>query len=86
MTKTDTITRIRAEFLEMPGMRLTSDQIQRLCGVDAEMCDDAIAELVRTKFLTRLDDGTYARTSALSATRGPMMTVPGARPASLPLS
>ena len=30
------LTRIRAEYLEMPGLRLTSEQAQRLCG--AEHC------------------------------------------------
>jgi hypothetical protein len=26
--------RLRAEFLEMPGLRLKSEQVQRLCGVE----------------------------------------------------
>jgi hypothetical protein len=30
--------RIRAEYLEMPGMRLTPAQVQRLSGVSAESC------------------------------------------------
>ena len=28
------LTRLRAEYLEMPGMRLTAQQVQRLCGVE----------------------------------------------------
>jgi len=26
--------RLRAEFMEMPGLRLTSEQVQRLCGME----------------------------------------------------
>ena len=30
--------RIRAEYLEMPGMRLTAAQVHRLSGVDISTC------------------------------------------------
>ena len=30
--------RLRAEFLEMPGLQLTFGQVQRLCGVEKELC------------------------------------------------
>ena len=30
--------RIRAEFLEMPGLGLTLEQAQRLCGVERTLC------------------------------------------------
>ena len=30
--------RIRAEYLEMPGLCLTSEQVQRLCGVERTIC------------------------------------------------
>jgi len=33
-TVQDVLTRLRAEFLEMPGLRLTPEQVQRLCGVE----------------------------------------------------
>jgi len=41
-----TIERLRAEFLEMPGLRLNVKQVQRLCGVDAELCQDVLDALV----------------------------------------
>ena len=30
--------RIRAEYLEMPGLSLSPEQVQRLCGVDSALC------------------------------------------------
>ena len=56
-----TIERIRSEFLEMPGLRLTADQIHRLCGVDRAACADILDSLVRDRFLRANPDGTYAR-------------------------
>ena len=32
------LTRIRAEYLEMPGLRLTLEQARRLCGVERGLC------------------------------------------------
>lgn len=56
-----TIERLRAEFLEMPGLRLTVVQVQRLCGVDETMCQSVLNALVDLKFLGVKSDGTYAR-------------------------
>jgi hypothetical protein len=53
--------RIRAEYLEMPGMRLTFEQVQRLCGVDGSVCRVVLDSLVAAKFLCANLDGTYAR-------------------------
>ena len=53
--------RIRGEFLEMPGLRLTADQIHRLCGVERAACTDVLDTLVRDRFLRANADGTYAR-------------------------
>jgi hypothetical protein len=53
--------RLQAEFLEMPGMRLTVRQVQRLCGLDEAMCRAVLTELVNTRFLRANADGTYAR-------------------------
>ncbi len=56
-----TIERLRAEFLEMPGLRLNVKQVQRLCGVDETLCREALDTLVDVKFLRVNSDGTYAR-------------------------
>jgi hypothetical protein len=53
--------RIRAEYLEMPGMKLTFEQVQRLCGVERSMCEAALDSLVKALFLCRKPDGTYVR-------------------------
>ena len=53
--------RLRNEFLEMPGLRLTATQAQRLCGLDLLTCQAALAALVDAKFLRRAADGTFAR-------------------------
>jgi hypothetical protein len=58
-----TIERLRAEFLEMPGLRLNVTQVQRLCGVDRTLCQDVLDALVDVKFLRVNPDGTYARLS-----------------------
>ena len=53
--------RIRAEYLEMPGLRLKADQVQRLCGVERGACQRVLDVLVEMKFLCVKPDGAYAR-------------------------
>jgi len=53
--------RIQGEFLEMPGLRLTPEQAERLWGLDHQTCADVLANLVLEKFLTCAADGRYAR-------------------------
>jgi hypothetical protein len=57
------IDRLRAEFLEMPGLRLTIRQAERLCGIKAHACKSMLDSLVESKFLCVKADGTYARVS-----------------------
>ena len=40
------LTRIEAEYREMPGLHLTEPQMQRLWGLDARACADVVAILV----------------------------------------
>jgi hypothetical protein len=61
------IERLRAEFLEMPGLRLTPAQVGRLCGMEQSICQIGLDELVGSKFLRISTDGTYVR-----ATEGAM--------------
>ena len=63
MTKNNTLGRLRAEYLEMPGLRLTLEQAQRLCGVERTLCKTLLDALVDAKFLCIKPDGAYARTS-----------------------
>ena len=55
------LTRIRAEYLEMPGLRLTREQAQRLCGAEQLQCQRALDMLVDMKFLCVKPNGVYAR-------------------------
>jgi hypothetical protein len=55
------LARIRSEYLEMPGLRLTASQAQRLWCLDPETCDSLLSELVEDKFLKRSRSGEYLR-------------------------
>jgi hypothetical protein len=57
--------RVRAEYLEMPGLRLTSAQAQRLWGLDRGTCDELLTTLTSAHFLDRTRDGAFV----LHATR-----------------
>jgi hypothetical protein len=69
----DVLIRLRAEYLEMPGLRLNIQQVQRLCGIETALCQAVLNDLVASRFLYRRSDGLYAR-----ATDG---AFPRARPA-----
>jgi hypothetical protein len=61
--------RIRAEFLEMPGMRLTAAQVERLAGEDRSICQSVLDDLVRAGFLCASENGSYGRVSDVSTGR-----------------
>ena len=61
MPHTPLFTRIRGEYLEMPGLRLTLEQAQRLCGVERMLCKTVLDALVEANFLCVKPNGTYAR-------------------------
>ncbi len=61
--------RIRAEYLEMPGLTLKSEQVQRLCGVDRAACEAALEGLVESGFLSVRTDGGYGRFNDLEIAR-----------------
>ena len=74
-TLEDVVNRLRAEFMEMPGLRLTSRQVQRLCGVEQTLCQLGLDALVATKFLYVESDGVYARTADGEVSRPRMARV-----------
>lgn len=53
--------RVYAEFLEMPGLRLSCQQAQRLWGLDRSTCLHLLEHLVDEKFLCRPGHGVYTR-------------------------
>lgn len=59
----DLLRRVQAEFLEMPGLRLTRAQARRLWALDAALCDAVISALVEARFLVRSGDSAFVRPS-----------------------
>jgi hypothetical protein len=53
--------RIRGEFLEMPGLRLTIQQARRLWRLDETACEAVLDALVDARFLARTRDGAFVR-------------------------
>lgn len=60
----DPLVRIRAEYLEMPGLSLTEKQACRLWGLDPRACAGLLEELVAEQFLRRTRDGAFVRVDA----------------------
>jgi hypothetical protein len=58
------VDRIRAEYIEQPGLRLTEAQASRLWRLDEPTTRYALAELTGDAFLSRSEDGRYARPSS----------------------
>lgn len=50
------------EYVEMPALRLTEAQAQRLLGIEEARCRTLLKVLVDARFLRCLGDGRYART------------------------
>lgn len=57
----DVVRRIRGEFLEMPGLRLTQAQAQRLWRLDQTACEAVLGALVDARFLAKTRDGAFVR-------------------------
>jgi hypothetical protein len=57
----DVLNYLRAEYMEMPGLRLKAGQVQRLCGIEQTMCQQVLDSLVESRFLCLKPDGAYAR-------------------------
>ena len=52
---------VRGEYVEMPGLRLSSRQAQRLWAIDAETCNAVLGALERVHFLEQTADGEFMR-------------------------
>jgi hypothetical protein len=61
VTSAQLLRRIKAEYIEMPGLRLTVAQAGRLWGLDGTACLDLMEHLITERFLQRRPDGTYSR-------------------------
>lgn len=66
MTSLDLLlTRIRGEYQEMPGLRLTFAQACRLWQIDPETCHAVLQQLVDDRFLFRTSDDAYVAFSGI---------------------
>src|SRR5918995_1585724 len=65
----EVLQRVQGEYIEMPGLRLTTAQAQRLWGLDRAACDALLGALVDAKFLFRTRDGAFVRSEYTRAAR-----------------
>lgn len=56
---------VRAEFREMPGMRLSRAQMRRLWQIDHQQCDALTRHLLAEGFLREDDRGHLRRAAAV---------------------
>jgi len=57
----EVLRRVQGEYIEMPGLRLTTAKAKRLWGLDRAACDTLLGALVDAKFLLRTRDGALVR-------------------------
>ena len=65
--------RLWNEYIDLPGLHLTFEQVRRLMSVDANMCASVLDTLVELRFLTRSADGTYVRSSDRHGSVAPLV-------------
>jgi len=59
MTSEELVLRVRGEYREMPGLRLTFAQACRLWALDATTCNDVLARLIQDQVLHVTSQGHY---------------------------
>ena len=57
----ETLVRMQTEWTEMPQLKITSRQAQRLWNLSNDVCETAFAALIRKGFLVQAPDGAYIR-------------------------
>ena len=69
MQSVSVIERVRAEFLEMPCLSLTHDEVRRFCGIEDALVQHVLNALIETRFLYVNARGCYARVSDVAPSR-----------------
>ena len=49
----DVLLRVQGEYRDMPGLKLTEAQAQRLLGIDCDTCAVVLSTLIQRRFLRR---------------------------------
>jgi hypothetical protein len=57
----DVLLRVQAEFLEMPGLRVTRAQARRLWALDDAVCEAVLCALVDARFLVESRNASFMR-------------------------
>ncbi len=60
VSKDEMLRRIHCDYLEMPDLRLSRPQAQRVWQLDEHTCTQLLESLTEDGFLQRSHDGTYA--------------------------
>ncbi len=63
--ETSLLSRIRGEYREMPGLRLTARQACCLWHLDPATCDAVLNSLIEEGFLWRTKDGSFVAAAEL---------------------
>ena len=58
-TVRDALLRIRTEYIEMPDLKLTGRQVQRLWNLPPDVSEIALGSLLREGFLMQVSNGAY---------------------------
>jgi hypothetical protein len=72
----EALLRIRTEYVEMPDLKLTGRQAQRLWNLSQDVCEAALAMLVSEGFLAQALNGAYVRSGLMrtrAASRGSLL-------------
>lgn len=67
--------RVRSEFNEMRGMRLTLNQAMRLWSLDRAACAELLSSLVEAQFLVQDEHGRYHRAHGAAPLTTPVETL-----------
>jgi hypothetical protein len=59
--------RIQTEYVEMPDLKLTARQAQRLWSLSHDVWETALAVLLGKQFLAQTRDGAYVRVTSMRA-------------------
>jgi hypothetical protein len=59
------LARVRGEYFEMPGLRVTFAQACRLWQVDVSTCEMLLDQLIREGFLWKTNHGFYIAVAAI---------------------
>jgi hypothetical protein len=55
--------RVREQYRDMPGLKLTTPQATRLFGVAPSLCATMLGALVMENFLSRTGEGVFVRST-----------------------